>query len=143
MAEKLDPKELVSFKEALMSEVIQSEGLINLLDRKGIITKQELLEEIKRVQTTLPISESEGKRTSKITREDALEIAKRKMGILPCIDITDKYSPGWAIYSPDRLVNCWYFFFQPSLIGTTLGQSYMVAVSKEDGGILWSGLVGE
>ena len=53
MAEKLDPKELVSFKELLMSEVIQSEALFNLLERKGIITKQELLEEIKRVQSSL------------------------------------------------------------------------------------------
>jgi hypothetical protein len=35
MAEKLDPEELVTFKELLMSEVIQSEALINLLDRKG------------------------------------------------------------------------------------------------------------
>jgi len=50
MVTKLDPKELVSFKEALMSEVITTEALINLLDRKGIITKQELLEEIKKVQ---------------------------------------------------------------------------------------------
>jgi len=39
MADKLDPKEIVSFEELLMSEVIQSEALINLLDRKGIITK--------------------------------------------------------------------------------------------------------
>ena len=43
MAERLDRKELVSFEELLMSEVIQSEVLINLLDRKGIISKQELL----------------------------------------------------------------------------------------------------
>ena len=50
MAEKLDPKELVSFKELLMSEVIQSEAIINLLDKKGIISKRELLEEMKRVQ---------------------------------------------------------------------------------------------
>lgn len=35
MAEKLDPEDLVSFEELLMSEVIQSEALINLLDRKG------------------------------------------------------------------------------------------------------------
>ena len=42
MAEKLDPKELVRFKELLMSEIIQSEALINLLDKKGIISKQEL-----------------------------------------------------------------------------------------------------
>ena len=40
-------------KELLMSEVIQSEALINLLDRKGIISKAELLEEIKRVQATM------------------------------------------------------------------------------------------
>ena len=50
MAEKLDPKELVSFKELLMSEVIQSEAIINLLDKKGIISKRELLEEMKNVQ---------------------------------------------------------------------------------------------
>ena len=36
-----------------MSEVIQSEALINLLDRKGIISKQELLEEMKRVQASM------------------------------------------------------------------------------------------
>ncbi len=53
MAELLDPKELVTFKELLMSEVIQSEALINLLDRKGIITKTELLEEMKRVQASM------------------------------------------------------------------------------------------
>ena len=53
MAEKLDQKELVSFKELLMSEVIQSEALFNVLERKGIVTKTEMLEEIKRVQTSI------------------------------------------------------------------------------------------
>ena len=57
MAELLDLKEIVSFDELLMSEVIQSEALINLLDRKGIISKTELLEEMKKVQATLPKSE--------------------------------------------------------------------------------------
>jgi hypothetical protein len=33
-----------------MSEVIQSEALINLLEKKGIISKQELLEEMKQGQ---------------------------------------------------------------------------------------------
>ena len=61
MAKKLDPKEIVSFEELLMSEVIQSDALINLLDRKGIITKKELLEEMKRVKATLPRSERVGK----------------------------------------------------------------------------------
>ena len=53
MAEKLNKKQTVDIKELLMSEVIQSEALINLLDRKGIISKRELLEEMKRVQASL------------------------------------------------------------------------------------------
>ena len=61
MAELLDPKELVAFQALLMSGVIQSDALINLLDRKGIITKLELLEEMKKVQATLPKSERVGK----------------------------------------------------------------------------------
>ena len=58
MAEKLDTKELVSAEELLMSEVIQSEALINLLDKKGIISKQELLGEMKRVQAKMIKSET-------------------------------------------------------------------------------------
>ena len=53
MAEKLDPKQIVDFKELMMSDVIQSEALINLLDKKGIISKQELLEEMKRVKAMM------------------------------------------------------------------------------------------
>ena len=53
MAKKLDQKQTVDLKELLMSEVVQSEALINLLDRKGVISKQELLEEMKRVQSTM------------------------------------------------------------------------------------------
>jgi len=53
MAKKLDLNQTVDFKELLMSDVIQSEALINLLDRKGIVSKKELLEEMKRVQATM------------------------------------------------------------------------------------------
>lgn len=53
MAETLDPKELVSFKELLMSEVIQMEALVNILDKKGIVSKKELLDEMKRVQASM------------------------------------------------------------------------------------------
>ena len=49
----INSKELVDFKELLMSEVIQSEAIINLLDKKGIISKQELLKEMKRVQAKM------------------------------------------------------------------------------------------
>ena len=53
MAKQLDPNETVELRELFMSEVIQSEALINLLDRKGIIRKQELMEEMKRVHATM------------------------------------------------------------------------------------------
>jgi len=53
LTEKLDQDQTVDIKELLMSEVIQSEALINLLDRKGIISKQELLAEIIKVQASL------------------------------------------------------------------------------------------
>ena len=58
MADILDPKEIVDFKELLLSEIIQSEALINLLDKKGIISKQELLEEMKKVQAKMIKSKS-------------------------------------------------------------------------------------
>jgi hypothetical protein len=50
MAEKLERKEMVTFEELLMSNVIEQEALINLLEKKGIITKTELLEEIERLR---------------------------------------------------------------------------------------------
>jgi hypothetical protein len=53
MGKKLDPKELVTFRDALLSEIIASEALVNLLERKGIITKEELLEEIMTVQESM------------------------------------------------------------------------------------------
>jgi hypothetical protein len=54
MAQTLDPRDTVTFKELLMSEVVQSEALINLLERKGIISKRELLDEIKSIRACLP-----------------------------------------------------------------------------------------
>ncbi len=50
MSEKLDPKETVTFEELLMSNTIEQEALVNLLEKKGIITKRELLEEIKKLK---------------------------------------------------------------------------------------------
>jgi len=53
MGDKLDEKQTVDIKELLMSEVIQSEALINILERKGIVSKAELLAEMKSVQAAL------------------------------------------------------------------------------------------
>lgn len=54
MGEKLDHKELVGFKELLMSNVYEQEALISILEKKGIITKTEILEEIKRMKKKQP-----------------------------------------------------------------------------------------
>ena len=50
MGEKLDPEEMETFQELLDSNVIEQEELINLLERKGIITKKELTEKIQRLR---------------------------------------------------------------------------------------------
>jgi len=50
MAKKLDPKETVSFEELLINNTFEQEALVNLLEKKGIITKAELLEEMKRLR---------------------------------------------------------------------------------------------
>jgi hypothetical protein len=47
---KLNPKEAKTFEELLISNVYTQEALINLLEKKGIINKKELLEEIKRLR---------------------------------------------------------------------------------------------
>ena len=58
MAQQLDPEEMVDLKELVLSEVIQMEALINVLESKGILTKQELLEEIKRVAAQMRRAET-------------------------------------------------------------------------------------
>ena len=54
MANKLDPKETVNLKELVLSEVIQMEALINILESKGILTRDEVLEEIKQIAALMP-----------------------------------------------------------------------------------------
>ncbi len=50
MAEKLDPNELVTFKELLMANSIQVDALCQLLIEKGIITSDEFFTKLKQVQ---------------------------------------------------------------------------------------------
>jgi hypothetical protein len=59
----LDPKQIVSFEELLMSQVIQQEALTRLLVEKGIFTREEFLEMVKTVSL-----EMKKKRESKILR---------------------------------------------------------------------------
>jgi len=43
----LDPKQVVSFEELLMSQVVQQEAITRLLLEKGIFIKEEFLEMVK------------------------------------------------------------------------------------------------
>ena len=51
MAKKIDPADLVSFKELLMANSIQIDALTQLLIDKGLITQQEFFTKLKQVQT--------------------------------------------------------------------------------------------
>ena len=47
MTTPLDPKQIVSFEELLMSQVVQQEALTRLLVEKGVFTKEEFLEMVR------------------------------------------------------------------------------------------------
>ena len=49
MATALTPKQVVPFEELLMSQVVQQEALTRLLIEKGILTKEELLQMVNKV----------------------------------------------------------------------------------------------
>ena len=49
MAEKLDDKELISFKEMMMATSMQTDALAQLLIDKGIITEDEYFGKLKEV----------------------------------------------------------------------------------------------
>lgn len=50
MAKPLDPKELVTLQELAVSNAYEIAALVTVLERKGILTQQEVLEEITRMQ---------------------------------------------------------------------------------------------
>ena len=50
MAERMDKRETVSLEELVLSNVYQLEALVLLLDEKGILTVEELVEKIKELQ---------------------------------------------------------------------------------------------
>jgi len=56
MAQKLDQKEIVSIEELAYSNMMEQEAMMRLLMKKGIISKEEFLDELK-----LVVGEMEGK----------------------------------------------------------------------------------
>ena len=50
MAQKVDPKEVVTLEELAHSNYFQIETILRLLVKKGIITKQEYIDEMKELK---------------------------------------------------------------------------------------------
>ncbi len=46
MANNLDPKQTASLEEVLVTTVFQQEAMMNLLERKGLLTRAEVMQEI-------------------------------------------------------------------------------------------------
>ncbi len=54
MAEKLDPKDLVTLDELALSNMWETSALVELLERKGILTKQDMLDMIHELRRRHP-----------------------------------------------------------------------------------------
>jgi hypothetical protein len=50
MSEKLDKEETLSVEELAISNMYVQEALVNLLTKKGILTKEEILDEIRLIK---------------------------------------------------------------------------------------------
>jgi len=51
LAEKLGDEEVVSIEEVVVSHAFEMMALITLLEKKGILSRAEILEEIKKIRT--------------------------------------------------------------------------------------------
>jgi hypothetical protein len=54
MAKTLGGRQTVPLEEVLLAQAFQLEALLNMLERRGIIKKAAILEEIKRLQANTP-----------------------------------------------------------------------------------------
>lgn len=48
-----NPKEKMTVEDLLMSQSYALQAIINLLDKKGVITRDEIVQELKAMQTTI------------------------------------------------------------------------------------------
>ena len=60
MAQKLDDKNLVIFKELLMANSIQVDALAQLLIKKGLISREEFFRKLKEVQAEYDSRKAKG-----------------------------------------------------------------------------------
>ncbi len=54
MAKQLDPKDLVTLEELAISNMWETSALVELLERKGILTKQDVLDMIHELRQREP-----------------------------------------------------------------------------------------
>ncbi len=54
MAEKLDPKDLVTIEELAISTMWETSALVELLERKGTLTRQDVLDMIQELRRREP-----------------------------------------------------------------------------------------
>ncbi len=54
MAEKLDPKEIVTLEELAISNMWETAVLGEVLEKKGLLTKQDILEAIRELRLKIP-----------------------------------------------------------------------------------------
>jgi hypothetical protein len=54
MAKVLGGRQTVPLEEVVLAQAFQLEALLNVLERKGVITKAEVLEEMKALQAKTP-----------------------------------------------------------------------------------------
>ncbi len=55
MAEKLDPRQVVTFEELLRAMMIEQDATRRVLVRKGLLTNEEVLEEIRVVKKEMEV----------------------------------------------------------------------------------------
>ena len=61
MATLLDPKQIISVEELLMSQVVSQDALIRSLIEKGVFTKEECLEMVRVVNQETKNRQQQGK----------------------------------------------------------------------------------
>jgi len=50
MAEKLADKEMVSLEEVVLSQSYEIAAIVSVLEKKGLLTREEIIEEIKNMR---------------------------------------------------------------------------------------------
>ncbi len=77
MAEKLDPRQVVTFEELLRAMMFETEATRRILVRKGLLTNEEVLEEIKAVRRDKSENGCKHDHTDKMHRTERGASARR------------------------------------------------------------------